>query len=757
MALGWCISHYSIARTDPLRKSQIAIELAYRIRAEAPWLSVFWVHASSAERFREGYYSIAKEIDIRMNDEKHDRMLLVKNWLEKEYREWLMVIDNADEPSLFASEGGVQSNFNTNSPSTNDSIVGYLPECSHGSILVTTRDRTAGVKFTRSRARDLIKVETMTEAESKSLIKSNLTEHIPEESEMRELAELLDHLPLALAQASAYMQENSLSISEYIELYKENDETRMDLLCEPFETLGRDTKVPNAVATTLNVSISQIEKLDPGAIEICSLIAFVDRHDIPKSLVQHKVKRQLDLTKALGTLKAFSLINTNQERGSFSIHRLVQLVMRKWLIIEAKFESKAIDALDALAELFPNATFENRAMCASYLPHAQSVLQLIPSVDGELLRRRLYLQEGVAWYQWTQGYYNEAEKLDLLILSENKRMFGKEHPETLESIANLAATYEDQGRWSETEELDRFVVETRSKTLGPTHTLTLTSMENLAKVYKYQGRLEEGENLMLQVLEARKSTSGTDSEEAVTAMSNLGSLYAEQGRAEEAEELILQAWSFRKKTHGADHVYALENATTLGLVYKAQGRLDEAVKLTLQTLQTKEAVMGPKHPSTLSSKGNLASIYQKQQEWDKAEELVLQVIKEESDRLGPGHYDTLVSRKTLANIYWDKGLVDMTDKLEGEILRDSMNSLGPDHRFTLECMHDTALTRKQQNKSEEAIQLMVQVTNLREKKLGAFHDDTLDSIGTLCEWCGDDEGIKMLLDAEREEDAKVSE
>ena len=414
-------------------------------------------------------------------------MSLVKGWLEKAHNEWLLIIDNADESSLFVSEGETVK-AKSDPSSTTHSIADYLPECPQGSILVTTRNRAAGVKFLRSRLSNLMEVKTMTEAESSCLIKSNLMGQVPADSEIHELAELLGHLPLALSQASAFMQENTLSISEYIELYKENDETRMDLLCESFETLGRDTKVPNAVATTLNVSIVHIKSRDPRAIEILSLIAFADRHDIPKSLIQHKLSRMLDLTKALLILKAFSLINTNEGRNSFSLHRLVQVVMRKWLIIESKFDIKAIEALGILAELFPDATFENRNICATYIPHVQSVLSLIPEVWGPHLRRKLYLQEGLSSYLRAQGYRNEAGKLDRQILEENKQEFGMEHSETLESIANPASTYEDQGRWSEVEELDRFTVETRTGLSGLIRPLTLSSMENLANACRHQGR-----------------------------------------------------------------------------------------------------------------------------------------------------------------------------------------------------------------------------------------------------------------------------
>jgi hypothetical protein len=51
----------------------------------------------------------------------------------------------------------------------------------------------------------------------------------------------------------------------------------MYLLSEPFETLGRDTGFPTAVATALIVLIDQIKDRDPKAGDILSLIAFLDR------------------------------------------------------------------------------------------------------------------------------------------------------------------------------------------------------------------------------------------------------------------------------------------------------------------------------------------------------------------------------------------------------------------------------------------------------------------------------------------------
>lgn len=711
------------------------------MHTELPHVSVFWIHANSIERFREGYHNIVDECNIPgRNEENCDKMALFKQWLEKEHKNWLMIIDNADEASLFASK----AELSRDKTGADQSILEYLPESPHGSILITTRNRAAGVKFTRNLSPELVEVNTMTEDESSRLIRSALSDNTPTDEEIHEISDLLGHLPLALAQATAFMQENVLTISEYIELYKDSDETQMDLLSESFETLGRDSQVPNAVATTLIISINQIKKKDPKAVEILSLVAFIDQHDIPKSLIQAKVKRPLDFTKALGTLKAFSLITAN-ERGNFSLHRLVQLVLRKWLIIEDKFEDQAIQTMDIIAELFPNATFDQWAACKAYFPHAQSVLTYIPELHGKLLRRRLHLQEGMSFYLWSQGYCNEAEKLDVLIVEENKKEFGVEHPETLESMAALASTLEDQGKWAQAAELDRHVVATREKDLGPTHELTLTSKSNLATVCGKQGHYEEAERLLLEVLETRKSF-GAEHESVIDVKAALGSIYIDMDRLEEAEEFATQAWNWRKGVLGAEYDATLDVESMLGIIYERQDRLEEAEKLTLQTIEAKERSLGPKHPETIHSKGNLINIYQTKQEWDKAEELALDVIAINTQRAGSTHYDTLVERQRLASIYFNQGHVERADKMEDEILKDSIDNLGPDHPFAMKCMVEIAITRKHQNRDAEAIQLMAQVVGRRERILGSFHDDTLMSFQTLCDWCGSDEAIEMLLE-----------
>ncbi|KAH7115443.1 hypothetical protein B0J13DRAFT_403765, partial [Dactylonectria estremocensis] len=122
------------------------------LQETCPTVSVFWVHASNAERFRQAFASTAQEYQIPgYAGHKVDMPLLVKGWLEKQdHAEWLMAIDNADDTQLFS---GQPVDTATSSIESKDerNLARYLPECAHGTILVTTRNKQVGVRLTKGR------------------------------------------------------------------------------------------------------------------------------------------------------------------------------------------------------------------------------------------------------------------------------------------------------------------------------------------------------------------------------------------------------------------------------------------------------------------------------------------------------------------------------------------------------------------------------------------------------------------------------
>ena len=105
-------------------------------------------------------------------------------------------------------------------------------------------------------------------------------------------------------------------------------------------------------------------------------MSVLDRQPIPESLLSLD-KEEVELEKALGTLKAFSSITLGKRRQEFSLHRLVHLATRNWLCMNKVLDTWTEKALVLLSELFPTPEFENWEIWMNSLTH---ILCLVPTI-----------------------------------------------------------------------------------------------------------------------------------------------------------------------------------------------------------------------------------------------------------------------------------------------------------------------------------------------------------------------------------------
>ncbi|KAL1976589.1 hypothetical protein VTN31DRAFT_2871 [Thermomyces dupontii] len=84
-------------------KTQIALEMSFRVRERHSDCSIYWVPAIDAVSFRNAYRNIGQLLEINgINDDKADVEELVKQALSHESAgSWLMIVDNADNSALF--------------------------------------------------------------------------------------------------------------------------------------------------------------------------------------------------------------------------------------------------------------------------------------------------------------------------------------------------------------------------------------------------------------------------------------------------------------------------------------------------------------------------------------------------------------------------------------------------------------------------------------------------------------------------------
>lgn len=213
------------------RKSQIAIEYSYRLKEQFPQTWIFWVHASNAARFEEGYRTIANRIKLPGWDEPKANILqLVSNWLcDEENGPWIMILDNADDSTIFLDprKGSLRT----------DDLVGgavslstFLPQTANGSILVTSRSEVAALGLTRG-YHGIIKVEPMDKDPALLLFGKKLLGKF-DETDAIKLLQALDYMPLAISQAAAYINQRAprITVAKYLDEFHKNDKNRASLL-----------------------------------------------------------------------------------------------------------------------------------------------------------------------------------------------------------------------------------------------------------------------------------------------------------------------------------------------------------------------------------------------------------------------------------------------------------------------------------------------------------------------------------------------
>ncbi|KAK2666288.1 Nucleoside phosphorylase superfamily [Fusarium oxysporum f. sp. vasinfectum] len=202
-------------------KSQIALEYAYRFRAQHSNASIFWIHAGNRNRMEQGFNSVAEEIGIPRNLYPSTSIFaLVRSWLSKRLRgPWLMVLDNADDSDVFF--GKLTNEFNSHSTPQHDCLWDFLPQSPNSAILFTTRNKRLGLDL--AGGGDLISVPPMKYSEAKLLFTSRLQTTQASEKSMERLFVLLEYLPLAIAQAAAVIERKSLSLNQYLERYEETE------------------------------------------------------------------------------------------------------------------------------------------------------------------------------------------------------------------------------------------------------------------------------------------------------------------------------------------------------------------------------------------------------------------------------------------------------------------------------------------------------------------------------------------------------
>ena len=172
--------------------------------------------AGSQARFEQGYRRIAEATKMHgWDDPKADVLRLVRSWLcDESNGRWVMVVDNADDANVFFTPPlGAQAASAAGPSQAAELLSDFLPQSPSGSIVVTSRSREVAFRLTGSHD-TIFEVRPMEERNALALLQKKLLRVGADAEKARELVQALDRMPLAIAQAAAYIVQRSPRTSE---------------------------------------------------------------------------------------------------------------------------------------------------------------------------------------------------------------------------------------------------------------------------------------------------------------------------------------------------------------------------------------------------------------------------------------------------------------------------------------------------------------------------------------------------------------
>ena len=657
-------------------KTQLAIRFM-RIH-HTKFSAVFWLNGNSVDSLKKSIAKYANKISpgnslhasrIHVHDRECDLDLVVQEilaWLaELSNNRWLLVFDNVDEEFTNSSEPDLVA----------QTILKFFPTADHGSILITTRlirleqlgESYEVKKVGWTTSLGILKSWYKSAAYGTGIcilsisIRNVSADSSADESKIKRLLRLLDGLPLAIAQAGAYLQESGMDIEAYLQLYKEQREEVAQLLhganTSLIEYPGR------SVWTTWIISYNAILAQNRHVAHMLVLWSFLDRNDLWYGMFEMAALRipiraafsvvlgnigsdRLSFSNAMTLLRSYSLIEGSEGSDGYAMHTVVH----RWIYFYQGLRYQSLIgtlALTIVSLAVPLSTEREYAQMQRRLfPHAQVC-------SGRLLGVKAGEANDSSCYERLPDVFSRPELKP-----------------TLDAIYMLGILYKDQGKTGDAEQMFIRALKGYENTLGTRHRSTLDTVKSLGNLYSTQGKLDKAERMY------KRGHEG--SEEAIHACNNLGTLYQNQGKLDEAEMMFKRVLESNEEALGPRHISILPAINNLGSLYFAQGKFDEAEKLYKRALEGNEEALGPTHTRTLGILNNLGNLYEAQDKLDEAEKMFRRALTGHEEALGPKHTSTLPIAYNLGSLYYKQGKLDQAEKTLLQTLERYGEELGPE-------------------------------------------------------------------------------
>lgn len=562
------------------------------------------------------------------------------------------------------------------------------------------------------------------------------------DDEADELIDLLDGLPLALAQAAAYMNETGTSFSTYTRLYKE----QWPELMKPRD--GRNMPLRSysngSVTTTWMISYLAIRRKSESAANLLLLWAHLDHNNLWYGLLAtasqtwaaaakrtstwlgEMAQNEVAFLEAIKILRSYSLIEEAEDRTGHSMHPVVH----KWALhMQEESERTKLSRL-SLVLVSTALTYTGRGNAywekqSWLLAHAErcyeSVMAGYTTYDSAKVEKTtrerepalLWAISCIAGLFFDRGNMVKAEKMYMHALKGCEELGITR--ERLFLYSRLGKVFCSQGKFDQAERWYRRVL--RADRITGDEGFHLATLGSLGNLYDIQNRFREAESTYEQFLSGQRNLCGGTSELFRATLVSVALFYAEHGYLDKAKKCFLEVLSSTRKVLNEDKFLTLIALASLENVHRVQGNVERVGAIQLRAMKYEESVLKSYRPATTDTMYALGVYYYVSGRFTEAEKLLMQVWEDMKTRFGDDHAFTLNTAATLSGIYESQEKFAEAEKMNLQILESMRRTVGEDDALAITTKQDMAKIYFEQNKLAEAEDMYRQALDIGKRTL----------------------------------------
>ena len=642
---------------------------------------IFWINASSEELARQTFQDIAKAGGVA------DNVGAAKHWLSNLKYRWLLIIDNADNPQVKLDQ--------------------YFPEGERGHILLTTRIPahrdygTVGSQY--------LHFEGLDENDGKDLLLKAASKPLPPDSLTERLAtsitQALGSLPLALIHAGKAIKRGLCKLDDYIRYHKIERQRVRDAQSKGFL------------------------KSDEIYINVYSSFEINFQSLVVKATTENREGRT-EAKDAIQLLQMFSFFHRENIRLEF----LTKAIVHPNIEEEQRLKDQQKEAADdsGFRKRSCAQTFKEIAVDTIVFLSKDRTPPVLPDglrdIDGFDRDNEVRLRAAL----------NELTQLSLITYNENDDNYSM-HP-VVHAWARERPDFstKEQAIWCQAA-----VTTLAQCILLPPFANSEEDERFRRDLLPHVDHVRQRQQEIQETISFNRSKSrrpswafgkSTKTRTQIIQLARFSRVYAQCGRWDEAKKLQLEVKDFVAPL-GPEHPSTIRIKLALSVTCWQLGQGNEAAELQNQVLQAYTTSFGEDHPDTLKVMDVLGESRWQQGQFTKSLELHERAFNGLTSKLGPDHENTLKAADNLGRAHATFWRMERARELHKMAVTGMRNhsKLGPMHLDTLVAMDHLALAYLEINPNEynsgedlnRAYDLLLDVLNSREKKLGKEHPYTL--------------------------------